>query len=77
MAQACKRGAGEAVERSATGLAPKALESAFDSVPIELLALAAWAAQPGGYGVFDDGGGAALVDGWFEQCKHTRALATG
>jgi hypothetical protein len=77
MAQACKRGASETVERPATGLASKALESAFDSVPVELLALAAWAAEPGGDGVFDDGGSTALVDGWFEQCEHTHALDTG
>jgi hypothetical protein len=72
-----ERGAGETVERSATGLAPKALQSAFGTVPVKLLALAARTAEPGGYGVFDDGGRAALVDGWFEQCEQAHALATG
>jgi hypothetical protein len=70
-------GASEAVERSATGLAPKALQPAFGSVPVKLLALATGTAQPGGYGLFDDDGSAALVDGWFEQCEHTHALGTG
>jgi hypothetical protein len=46
-------------------------------MPVKLLALAARTAEPGGNGVLNDGGSAAVVDRWFEQCEHAHALATG